>query len=463
VARVARASESERGGLGASLAIPTWRALVPAAAVPIVFLHLRYQPRVELGVGSTRVGIELSDVAVLIVVGAAVLAGLRYGWEPLRAGRRLWLVAALFLGLLVAATFHPLLWQDDYSFLAHLVTAATFCEYALLAPSLALLLRRSSDAVPLLWAVAIWSVVASGWGLLQFVGLVRDFEEVQPLRREPSFVGIHDFAALSGAAFALGLAVFGLDRRRDRALGAVAGVGGAVGLVLAGSLAAALGIGLAGAATLWIARTRGRLTRAAGVTVVASCLLVVVSVPLIRSAETTRFLRDLGLGSEPASDGRIESYGHRSLLAYIGVRIFLDHPVLGVGWQGSQELENYGPYLADAQRRYPDAPDRAFPSPEHAWGTQNAYLQTLTDLGLVGLVALLALAIAAVALGLRAAVRAPPGILVPVVAGTLWLLVAAGVWNGMGLVAGIPLDALTWLGLGLVAAAAVWTEDARAG
>jgi O-antigen ligase len=181
----------------------------------------------------------------------------------------------------------------------------------------------------------------------------------------------------------------------------------------------------------------------------------------MRGGDINQFFRFLGIGHKPKVERNVQSYVHRSLLAYIGVRIFTDHPVLGVGWQGSHELENYGPYLADAHRRYPDASEEAFPSPAHAWGTQNLYLQVLADLGLVGLLLLLALFAAGLALGVRAAARAPPGLLPPVVAGPLWLLVAAGVWNGEGVVAGIPLDGLTWLGFGLVAAAVAWTEEGR--
>ena len=179
----------------------------------------------------------------------------------------------------------------------------------------------------------------------------------------------------------------------------------------------------------------------------------------MRTGDLERSIRALGIGSRPHTEYDAASYVHRSLLAYIGVRIFVDHPVVGVGWQGSEELENYGPYLADAHRRFPDEAPRAFPSPEHAWGVQNAYLQTLTDLGLVGFAALVALFASAVTLGVRAARRMPHT--VPAVVGLLWLFVAAGVWNGLGLVAGIPLDALTWLALGLIGAAAAWTVDAR--
>ena len=36
------------------------------------------------------------------------------------------------------------------------------------------------------------------------------------------------------------------------------------------------------------------------------------------------------------------------------------------------------------------------------------------------------------------------------VVGLGWLCVVAGVWTGIGLVAGLPLEALTWIALGLV-------------
>ena len=80
---------------------------------------------------------------------------------------------------------------------------------------------------------------------------------------------------------------------------------------------------------------------------------------------------------------------------------------------------------------------------------QNLYVQTLADLGVIGSAALVALFVAALAP--RAARRARRRRL-PLV-GVAWLLVAAGVWIGIGIVPGIPLAALTWLGLGLVTSA----------
>ena len=419
-------------------------ALVLAVAIPIVFLHVRYQPKVHVGLGSTSAGIELSDVAVLAVALAALWTGAREGWSPLRAGRAVWIAGAAFLAMVVAATFYGLARPEHYRFLTHLVTAAKFAEYAVLAPAVPLLLRARRDVALLLWTIAAWSAAATVWGLLQFSGLVNEFEGKRPLQREPSFLGIHDLAALSGTALAVGLALLALRPRTqgERLLGWVAGASGA------------LGIALAAVAALVVGARRHVLTLARAAALVAVAVVVGTGVLLMRSGDVTSFIRFLGIGHEPKKTADVESSVHRSLLAYIGVRIFADHPILGVGWQGSEEQDNYGPYLAAAHRRFPGEPEVAFPSPKHAWGVQNAYLQTLTDMGLVGFALLVALVVSGLVLGLRAAVRGPPELALLALVGLSWMLVAAGVWNGLGLVAGIPLDALTWLSFGLVAAAA---------
>jgi len=225
-------------------------------------------------------------------------------------------------------------------------------------------------------------------------------------------------------------------------------------LVLSSAVAGALGIVLAAAAVILVGARRRVLTVARAASIVTVAVVVGVGVLLMRSGDVTSFIRFLGIGHEPKKTADVESSVHRSLLAYIGVRIFSDHPILGVGWQGSEEQDNYGPYLAAAHRRFPGEPEVAFPSPKHAWGVQNAYLQTLTDMGLVGFALLVVLFVCGLVLGLRAALRAPPELALVALVGVCWMLVAAGVWNGLGLVAGIPLDAVTWLSFGLIAAAA---------
>ena len=110
--------------------------------------------------------------------------------------------------------------------------------------------------------VAVWSAAATGWGLLQFLGVVDEFEGRRPGQRETSFLGVHDFAALSAAALALALVAtaFGLRGRGERQLAWSAGVGGTLGVVLSGALAS-VGAVLLGAAIVGVAAWhRGALT-----------------------------------------------------------------------------------------------------------------------------------------------------------------------------------------------------------
>ncbi len=96
-----------------------------------------------------------------------------------------------------------------------------------------LLVRRADDVVPLARSIVAWSVAASTWGALQFAGLVDEFEGRRPGQREPSFVGIHDFAALSGAALTVGLigVAFGDGRPAGRRWGWLAIATGGLGIV----------------------------------------------------------------------------------------------------------------------------------------------------------------------------------------------------------------------------------------
>ena len=150
----------------------------------------------------------------------------------------------------------------------------------------------------------------------------------------------------------------------------------------------------------------------------------------------------------------MQSYSQRTVLAYIGLQIFLDHPLLGVGWQGSLDEDGYGPQLAAARARFPDEPNRTFPSPNHPWGVHTAYIQALSDLGLPGLALLAALLAGALAIGVRAALRAAGQAADAAFVATAWLLLVAGLLNATGLVAGIPLEAMMWLSAGLAVAAA---------
>jgi hypothetical protein len=102
--------------------------------------------------------------------------------------------------------------------------------------------------------------------------------------------------------------------------------------------------------------------------------------------------------------------------------------------------------LPAARLRFPSVAPLAFPTAAHEWGVQDAYVQAAADLGAIGVLLWLAPFAAAVTVAARAA--GPLGALAVFV-----VLAAMGLWAAQGLVAGIPLDALTWLGFGLAATA----------
>jgi hypothetical protein len=165
----------------------------------------------------------------------------------------------------------------------------------------------------------------------------------------------------------------------------------------------------------------------------------------LRSYDTANFLRFLGI--RPAAknaSATVQTSSQRTMLVYIGFRIWLDHPALGVGFERS--ANRYQPYLADAKRKFPQAA-YAFPSPQHEWGVQDLWVQTLADTGVAGFLLLAATFVAAFVLAWRVSRTVAGAISVG------WILVAVGTWTGLGIVAGIPLDAVTWFGFGLAGVA----------
>ncbi len=432
----------------------SWRVIPLVLVVLPLVLHERYQPTLTLHAASTSVDVRLSDAAVLAVAAAAAVAGVRRGFSPLRAGMPVWLASGAFLAWLFAATFYPLLSSRDYPWKVHLVTGLKFSEYALLALSLPLLIRSRRSLESLLVAVVAVGAAASTVGLLQFLG-VDVFDAWRPAgSRQPSFVGVDDFSAVSAAVYCIALAAVaaGFESARERRLAIAAGIAGAVGLVASAALTGILGVVLAaglGAVVVW--RRRGLPLRRVLV-LGAMVAVVVVGAVFMRSAAIGSFARFLGLGQHDRT-AHVESYSHRWVLNYIGLRIFRDHPVVGTGWASAYDEDVYGPYLADAHARYPTQPALAFPSPDHPWGVQNAYIEVLAELGIVGFLLFGALIAAGLLLCVRALLRGPPRLHSPAFVGLLWLAAALGLWNGLWLIAGNPFDAMVWAAFGLAAAA----------
>jgi hypothetical protein len=419
------------------------RALVLAAAIPLLFLHSKFQPSISIGLGGTSVDAYLSDFAVLAVVVTGIVLAVRDGVSPLRAGLPLWVVTAAFFVWVAFGIAWGRHVAASYPVSTHLVTALKFLEYALLAPALALVVRRRTDLLALLWSFAIWSCCATAVGIAEFFG--SSFASKGAVgHRQASFLSPADFAALSAATLVVGLLALGLPRLRlPRALGWVALASGVLGTIVAGAVAAILGLAIGLVAVVIVAVVRRELELGRVVVVVAAVVVAAGGVVAIRGKDLSAFARFVGAssGQEDTRQSNVQTYAHHTLLLWLGYRIWIDHPVLGVGWEGSAEPANFGPYLPEAHRRFPDEAALAFPAaaPGRQYGVQDVWMQALADLGVIGFLLWVGVFACAAWLAIRGRALLALG----------WTGVLVGLWSSQSFVAGIPLDALTWLAFGL--------------
>src|SRR3954468_11132041 len=142
------------------------RALVVAAAIPLLFLHVSYQPHVSVG----SVAAYLSDFAVLAVVVTALVVGLREGFGALRPGLPIWTAVTCFLVWMCVEVGLGRHHAASYAAHTHAITAAKFAEYALLAPAIVVLLRTRAELLLSAWTLVLWSSLATLVGIAQFFG-----------------------------------------------------------------------------------------------------------------------------------------------------------------------------------------------------------------------------------------------------------------------------------------------------
>lgn len=436
----------------------SWGAALLAVCLPPLFLHVRWQPGIAAHAGSTDVNVYLSDVAVLAIAVAALVMGVQRGFAPLRPGRWIWASGLVFLVWTFLEVAYGRHLSGVYPWRAHVVTAAKFAEYAVLAPSLPLLLRNRISLRAPLWSLTLWSVVATGIGVAQFLGAAI-FVHGGVGGRQGSFLSDADFAALSAAVLIVGLIALmppasGLGRR----LGVTATLAGLIGVVLAAAVASLLGLVTATAAVATVLLLRRELPRRRALALGLIVAVAGAGVVGLRGGDLGSFARFLNTpsASPEARQKTVQTYSHHTLLVWLSFQIWKDHPILGTGWEASGDPSTFEPYLPAAHRHFPNEPAAAFPTRSHPYTSQNVWVAALADLGIVGLALLLSTFGAVVATVWRAA-RAT-GEQVALIGLALTALVA-WLWTAQSFVAGIPLDAVTWLGFGLAATGAAWARE----
>lgn len=286
-------------------------------AIAASFVKAVDQPGFSLSAGGTSVRIVVSDLLLAALAVVVVVRVWRRRSYP-RSALALTVAAAVFAGLVVVTAVA--------NGSTALVAAGKLVTLGALLVGCVVLI----DSADRLWVVALLIVVvttaAVAWALVGFAQ--------HPGRRQASFLGEHDLAAISTACLVIWLAALYVGGRRDR-LPLVAGVVGALGIVLGAALASLLGLYLAAAALVIVAWRRGVLRLRPVLATLAVALVLTGGTYSLRASELG-FLQQWFAPAEDAQPGQYAgSWSQRLIFVYIGGRIFLEHPVLGTGWWGT--------------------------------------------------------------------------------------------------------------------------------
>jgi hypothetical protein len=401
-----------------------------AVAVVLTLLRARDQPSVGVAVGSTTADVVPADLALLVLFVLSLVEVRRRGFA--RAARSVAAFTIVFCLVLLGTAAA----NGATAFVA----GVKLCELTVLALAAMLVVRTRSRLDALADLLILFTIAADVFGVIRFIEGGGG--------RQPSFLGEHDYAAIATLPLCYGLVLLysrGHDRRAWSAI-----VVGSVGCVLSAALASLLGLYVA-VALLMVALAIGRrLTlRDAAVTVLVVGA-VTAGTLTIRSGELG-FLQSW-FGKPPSAPGQYaSSWSQRLIFAYIGGRIFIDHPLLGTGWWSDLPPQEFAKYLPDARRHYSDQPANYFPTTEFI--PQQTYDEMLYELGIVGGALFLGLLVSVGRAALRAGRRGADAVvrLVP----TAWFAASLGALAGEGFFGGTPLAASFWLVAGVAVGLAV--------
>jgi O-antigen ligase len=431
---------------------PHWRSAVDlplfvlGLALVLSLIRSVDQPSFTVELAGTQVEFVLADAAIAVLAGFCLQRLLGRGSLP-RPARALAVSAAAFSAWLLLSS--------AANGADALIAAAKLLEYGVLALGLVLFVRRRLQLWLLVAVLVAFTAVAVVYGVLAFFGA--PFVESRfPGRRQPSFLGEHDLAALATMALAVGLAALFAPGHRLGRLPLVATVAGAIGVVLGAAVAGLLGLYLAVGAIVAVAAARRAVTRRALVVTMAVTAAITIGVLGLRTGDMGAFLRSIGIGERQEDPfANAASWNERLVEAYIGWRVFLDNPVVGTGWHGELPPEEFQRFVDDARARFPDLPETYFPAPGDTFIPQQTYDQVLYELGIVGAVLFLLLAFVAVRTAVRVAGAWPRGDPDEAAAylPAAWLAALAGGMAGAALFGGIPFAAIFWITIGVTALA----------
>ena len=430
---------------------PQWRSavdlplIVLATATVLSLIRSIDQPSFTVEVAGSEVTFVLADAAIAVLAGFCLQRLLGRGSLP-RPARALTIAAAAFSAWLFLSS--------AANGATAVIAAAKLLEYGVLALGFVLFVRRRLQLWLLVGVLVAFTVVAVAYGLLAFFDA--PFVESRfPGRRQPSFLGEHDLAALSTMTLAVALAALFTPRHRLGRLPLVAGIAGAIGVVLGAAVAGLLGLYLTAGAIVAVAAARREARKRAVLLTLLITAAISVGVLSLRSGDLGAFLRSVGIGERQEDPfGNAASWNERLIDAYIGGRIFLDNPIVGTGWHGELPPEEYVRFLDDARARFPDQPSTYFPSKD-VFIPQQTYDQVLYELGIVGALLFLVLAFVTVRTAVRVARTWPRGDPDEAAAylPAAWVAALAGGLSGAALFGGIPLAAIFWITIGVTAVA----------
>ena len=403
-------------------------------------------PSVDVGAAGTTLSITPADVLLLALLVAVGVVIARDGLPP-----RGTLIVLATAGGFAAWLLVSSLPNGATAFVA----AGKLVELSVLALAAAVLLDRAERMPSLLVVIVGLTVVAAA--IAAFGGLK------DPGRRQESFLGEHNLATLSAFAIAFGLFALVTGRRELGRLPLLAGIFGAIGITFGASFSGLIGLYLVAAAVLLVARSRTQVRPRAVVATLLVCAGITAGTLMLRSDNLGFLYEWLGRSEDNGSSTTAGSWSSRLIFAYVGGRVFLDHPVLGTGWYGELPPSEYARYLPDAHQRYPDQPANYFPPADGTYIPQQAYDQVLYLLGLVGAALLVLVAVATLWAAVGTARRWPRAgphestAYLPIA----WLVAMIGALAGTALFGGTPLATLFWLAIGVAAAGPTLLERTR--